>query len=225
MRISFDQPEYTADVVGLGALRLLEALRNHNKRRGRTSKLYQAGSSEMFGKVWRSPQTETTPFYPRILMRAPRSMPIGRRSTIARLMVCTSATAFFSTTSRRGAERTSSPARSRGVRRAQTRRPEKLALATLTPRDWGFAGDYVEAMWLMLQQEQPDDYVVATGETRSVQEFLEVVFDRLKLDWKKHIRNQSAILSSRGSQSVDRRRLEGEAPTRVDAESKVREAR
>ena len=189
VRISFDQPEYTADVVGLGALRLLEALRDHNKRRGRASKLYQAGSSEMFGKVAENPQSETTPFHPRSPYACAKVyahwQTVNYREAYG-LYACNGI--LFNHESPRRGENFVTRKITRSATRIKLGVQEKLALGNLDARrDWGFAGDYVEAMWLMLQQEQPDDYVIATGETHSVQEFLEVVFDRLKLKWQDHV--------------------------------------
>ena len=189
VRISFDQPEYTADVVGLGALRLLEALRDHNKRRGRAAKLYQAGSSEMFGKITEKPQRETTPFHPRSPYACAKVyahwQTVNYREAYG-LFACNGI--LFNHESPRRGENFVTRKITRSATRIKVGIQEKLALGNLdAQRDWGFAGDYVEAMWLMLQQDQPDDYVVATGETHSVQEFLEVVFDRLKLKWQDHV--------------------------------------
>jgi GDPmannose 4,6-dehydratase len=174
VRISFDQPEYTADVVGLGALRLLEAIRDHNKRHGRAARYYQAGSSEMFGRVAEVPQRETTPFHP--------------RSPYA----CAKVYAHWQTINYREAYGLFA---ANGIlfNHESPRRGENFVNLDAR-RDWGFAGDYVEAMWMMLQQEQADDYVVATGETHSVQEFLERVFDLLKLDWRKCIQTDPRYL-------------------------------
>jgi GDPmannose 4,6-dehydratase len=189
VRISFDQPEYTADVVGLGALRLLEALRDHNKRRGRAARLYQAGSSEMFGKAAEIPQRETTPFHPRSPYACAKVyahwQTVNYREAYA-LFACNGI--LFNHESPRRGENFVTRKITRSATRIKLGIQEKLELGNLdAKRDWGFAGDYVEAMWLMLQQENPDDYVVATGETHSVNEFLEVVFDRLKLKVKDHV--------------------------------------
>ncbi len=185
VRVSFDQPVYTAQVDAVGTLRLLEALRDL----GLPTRFYQASSSEMFGKVRETPQTETTPFYPR--------SPYG----------CAKAFSYWQTVNYREAYgifacngilfNHESPRRgetfvTRKITRAATRikegLQEKLFLGNLdAKRDWGFAGDYVEAMWLMLQQDPPDDYVIATGETHSVREFLDVVFGRLGLDWNQYV--------------------------------------
>ena len=187
VRISFDQPEYTADVVGLGALRLLEALRDYNKRRGRAARLYQAGSSEMFGKAQQVPQVETTPFHPRSPYACAKVYAHWQTTNYREsydLFACNGI--LFNHESPRRGENFVTRKITRSAGRIKVGLQDKLALGNLDARrDWGFAGDYVEAMWLMLQQEQPDDYVIATGETHSVQEFLELAFDRLKLDPKK----------------------------------------
>jgi GDPmannose 4,6-dehydratase len=189
VRISFDQPEYTADVVGLGTLRLLETLRDHNQRHGREARLYQAGSSEMFGKVSEVPQRETTPFHPR--------SPYACAKVYAHWQTVNYREAYnlfavngilFNHESPRRGENFVTRKISRSVGRIKVGLQNKLLLGNLdAKRDWGFAGDYVEAMWLMLQQEYPDDFVIATGETHSVQEFLELAFDRLKLDWRQYV--------------------------------------
>jgi GDPmannose 4,6-dehydratase len=189
VRISFDQPEYTADVVGLGALRLLEALRDHNKRRGRAAKLYQAGSSEMFGKVVDVPQRESTPFHPRSPYACAKVyahwQTVNYREAYG-LFACNGI--LFNHESPRRGENFVTRKITRSATRIKLGVQEKLALGNLDARrDWGFAGDYVEAMWLMLQQEQPDDYVIATGESHSVREFLEAVFDHLKLKVSDHV--------------------------------------
>lgn len=185
VRVSFDQPIYTANVDGLGTLRLLEAIRMMKK----PPRFYQASSSEMYGKVVETPQSEKTPFYPR--------SPYG----------CAKVYSFWQTVNYREAYNIfacngilfnhESPRRgetfvTRKITRAATRiklgLQDKLYLGNLdAKRDWGFAGDYVEAMWLMLQQDSPDDYVVATGQTHSVREFLDEVFGYLGLDWEKYV--------------------------------------
>ncbi|MHB9070747.1 MAG: GDP-mannose 4,6-dehydratase [Sedimentisphaerales bacterium] len=185
VRVSFDQPIYTANVDALGTLRVLEAIRSMKK----PAKFYQASSSEMYGKVVETPQTEKTPFYPR--------SPYG----------CAKVYSFWQTVNYREAYdmfacngilfNHESPRRgetfvTRKITRAATRiklgLQNKLYLGNLeAKRDWGFAGDYVEAMWLMMQQEKADDFVIATGHTYSVKEFLDEVFGFLNLDWKKYV--------------------------------------
>jgi len=196
VRISFDQPEYTADVVGLGALRLLEALRDHNKRHGRAARYYQAGSSEMFGRVAEVPQRETTPFHPRSPYACAKVyahwQTINYREAYG--LFAANGILFNHESPRRG-ENFVTRKITRSATRIKLGLQESLALRNLDARrDWGFAGDYVEAMWMMLQRDQPDDYVVATGETHSVQEFLERVFDRLQLDWRKYVQTDPRYL-------------------------------
>jgi GDPmannose 4,6-dehydratase len=218
VRISFDQPEYTADVVGLGALRLLEALRDHNKRHDRAARLYQAGSSEMFGKVVEVPQKETTPFHPR--------SPYACAKVYAHWQTVNYREAYdlfavngilFNHESPRRGENFVTRKITRSAGRIKVGLQNKLLLGNLeAKRDWGFAGDYVEAMWLMLQQERPDDYVIATGDTHSVQEFLEVAFGCLELDWHKYVDTDerffrpSEVDILRGDSSKARRSLHWE---------------
>ena len=185
VRVSFDNPIYTVNTDALGTLRLLEAMRSSKKN----ARFYQASSSEMYGKVVETPQNEKTPFYPR--------SPYG----------CAKVYSFWQTVNYREAYglfacngilfNHESPRRgetfvTRKITRAATRiklgLQEKLYLGNLdAKRDWGYAADYVEVMWLMLQTERPDDYVIATGETHSVREFLDEVFGYLGLDWKKYV--------------------------------------
>src|SRR6202521_241048 len=196
VRISFDQPEYTADVVGLGALRLLEALRDHNKRRGRAARFYQAGSSEMFGKVAEIPQRETTPFHPRSPYACAKLyahwQTVNYREAYG-LFACNGI--LFNHESPRRGENFVTRKITRSATRIKLGIQEKLSLGNLDARrDWGFAGDYVRAMWLMLQQEQPDDYVVATGETHAVREFCEVAFRHAGLDYQQHVVPDPALI-------------------------------
>jgi GDPmannose 4,6-dehydratase len=189
VRISFDQPEYTADVVGLGALRLLEAIRDHNKRHDRMVRFYQAGSSEMFGKVAEVPQRETTPFHPRSPYACAKCyahlQSVNYREAYG--LFATNGILFNHESPRRG-ENFVTRKITRSATRIKLGLQEKLALGNLDARrDWGFAGDYVEAMWMMMQQPEPSDYVVATGENHTVKEFLELAFDRVKLDWQKYV--------------------------------------
>ncbi|MBA2503855.1 MAG: GDP-mannose 4,6-dehydratase [Pyrinomonadaceae bacterium] len=185
VRVSFDVPEYTGEVTGLGCVRLLEALREV----GIQPKFYQASSSELYGKVLEVPQTENTPFYPR--------SPYG----------CAKAYAYYITVNYRESydlfacngilfnhesERRGETFVSRKITRAATRiklgLQNKLYLGNLdAQRDWGYAKDYVEAMWMMMQAEEPDDYVIATGEAHSVREFLDESFSLVDLDWKEYV--------------------------------------
>ncbi len=192
VRVSYDQPVYTAQVDAVGTLRLLEVLRDS----GLPVRFYQASSSEMYGKVEETPQNEKTPFHPR--------SPYG----------CAKVFAYWQTVNYREAYgmfaangilfNHESPRRgetfvTRKITRAATRikegLQEKLYLGNLdAKRDWGFAGDYVEAMWMMLQEDAPDDYVIATGQTRSVRDFLSEVFGLLDLDWKKYVETDPRYL-------------------------------
>ena len=196
VRISFDQPAYTADVVGLGALRLLEAIRDYTKRHGCAVRYYQAGSSEMFGQAAEVPQRETTPFHPRSPYACAKCyahwQTINYREAYGLFAV--NGILFNHESPRRG-ENFVTRKISRSATRIKLGMQDKLVLGNLEARrDWGFARDYVEAMWLMLQQERPDDYVVATGETHSVREFLELAFERVGLDWQKHVEFDSRFI-------------------------------
>jgi GDPmannose 4,6-dehydratase len=186
VRVSFDIPEYTAEITGLGTIRLLEAIRES----GLKPKFYQASSSEMFGKVQEVPQRETTPFYPRSPYGAAKLY--GHWITVnyreAYNMFACSGILFNHESPRRG-ETFVTRKITKAAARIKLGLQQELYLGNLdAKRDWGFAGDYVEAMWLMLQQPVPDDYVIATGETHTVREFLEVAFDHLDLDWKRHVK-------------------------------------
>ncbi len=185
VRVSFDQPVYTVQADALGTINLLEAIRDT----GRKTRFYQASSSEMYGKVIETPQTEKTPFHPRSPYACAKVysywQTINYRESYG--MFCCNGILFNHESPRRGETFVT-----RKITRAATRIKEglqgKLFLGNLdAKRDWGFAGDYVEAMWLMLQQDRPDDYVVATGETHSVREFLDEVFGHLGLNWKKYV--------------------------------------
>ena len=185
VRVSFDQPIYTVNADALGTLRLLEALRLMKN----PPRFYQASSSEMFGKVIQTPQTESTPFYPRSPYACAKVyshwQTINYREAYG-IFAC-SGILFNHESPRRGETFVT-----RKITRAATRiklgLQDKLYLGNIdAKRDWGFAGDYVEAMWLMLQQDNPDDYVVATGETHSVREFLAEVFGHLELDWQEYV--------------------------------------
>lgn len=189
VKVSFDQPEFTVNVDALGTLRMLEAIRGFQQKSGKVVKFYQAGSSEMFGKVQEVPQKETTPFYPRSPYSCAKVFShwqtVNYREAYGLFAV--NGILFNHESPRRGETFVT-----RKITRAATRiklgLQKKLFLGNLdAKRDWGFAGDYVEAMWLMLQQDKPDDYVVATGETYSVKEFLQETFSLLELDWNKYV--------------------------------------
>lgn len=190
VRVSFDEPEYTVDVVALGSLRLLEAIRDFQDRTGKQVKFYQAGSSEMYGKVREIPQTETTPFYPRSPYAAAKVyaywQTVNYREAYG-LFACNGI--LFNHESPRRGETFVTRKITRAATRIKLKLQDQLYLGNLEARrDWGFAGDYIEAMWLMLQQDEPDDYVIATGKNYSVQEFLQKVFSRLDLDWDRYVK-------------------------------------
>ncbi len=181
VRTSFDIPEYTAEVVALGTLRLLEAVRDS----GFTPKFYQASSSEMFGKVAEIPQTEKTPFYPRSPYGISKVFgywtAVNYRESYG-VFACNGI--LFNHESPRRGETFVSRKITMAAARIAAGLQDKLYLGNLDARrDWGYAKDYVEAMWLMLQQDEPGDYVVATGETHSIREFLDEAFGYLDLDW------------------------------------------
>jgi GDPmannose 4,6-dehydratase len=185
VKVSFDVPEYTADVTGTGTLRLMEAIRTCAPK----AKFYQASSSEMFGKVLEVPQTEKTPFYPRSPYGAAKvySYWITKNYRESYDMFACNGILFNHESPRRG-ETFVTRKITRAVAAIKAGKQDKLYLGNLdAKRDWGFAGDYVEAMWLMLQQDKPDDYVVATNETHSVKEFCEIAFGRVGLDWQKYV--------------------------------------
>ena len=186
VRVSFDIPEYTGEVTGLGTLRILEAIRES----GLQPKFYQASSSEMFGKVQEVPQKETTPFYPRSPYGVAKVysywITVNYREAY-NLFACNGI--LFNHESPRRGETFVTRKITKAAARIKMGVQQELYLGNLdAKRDWGYAGDYVEAMWLMLQQPDPDDYVVATGETHSVREMLDVAFDVVGLDWKPYVK-------------------------------------
>lgn len=185
VRVSFDIPEYTGDVTAIGALRMLEGIR----KTGLKTRFYQASSSEMFGLVQAVPQSEETPFYPRSPYAAAKVyahwITVNYRESYD--MYACSGILFNHESPRRG-ETFVTRKITRAVARIQAGIQDKLYLGNLdAKRDWGFAKEYVEAMWLMLQQDKPDDYVIATGETHTVREFLEESFQHVGLDWEKYV--------------------------------------
>ena len=186
VRVSFDQPVYTVQADALGTINLLEAIRDT----GQKIKFYQASSSEMFGKVVETPQTETTPFYPRSPYACAKVYSYWQTVNYREAydMYAVNGILFNHESPRRGETFVT-----RKITRAATRIKEglqtELYLGNLeAKRDWGFAGDYVEAMWLMLQHDKAEDFVISTGETHSVREFLDEVFGILKLDWKQYVK-------------------------------------
>jgi GDPmannose 4,6-dehydratase len=186
VRVSFDVPEYTGDVTGLGTTRLLEAIRETAPK----ARFYQASSSEMYGLVQAVPQREDTPFYPRSPYGAAKVygywMTVNYRESYK--MHASNGILFNHESPRRG-ETFVTRKITRALARIKAGLQKELYLGNLeAKRDWGYAPEYVEAMWLMLQQDESGDYVVATGETHSVQEFLEVAFGCAKLDWKEYVK-------------------------------------
>ena len=185
VRVSFDTPIYTADVTGTGTIRLLEAIR----RTGVNARFYQASSSEMFGKVQEVPQRETTPFYPRSPYGAAKVFSYWTTVNYREahdLFACNGI--LFNHESPRRGETFVTRKITRAATRIKVGLQDKVYLGNLdAQRDWGYAKDYVRAMWLMLQQDTPDDYVIATGETHSVQEFLEETFAYLDMDHRDHV--------------------------------------
>ena len=189
---SWDQPLLTGEYNSLGVTRILEAVRQVDNR----IKIYQASSSEMYGRVREVPQTELTPFYPRSPYGV--SKVFGHYITVnyreSYGMFAVSGILFNHESPRRGLEFVTRKVTD-GVARIKLGLADHLALGNLDAhRDWGFAGDYVRAMWLMLQQDQPDDYVIATGISHSVRELVEIAFGRVGLDWQKHVRTDPALL-------------------------------
>jgi GDPmannose 4,6-dehydratase len=188
VKVSFEQPEYTADVVGTGTLRLFEAVRDYRTEAANGVRIYQAGSSEMFGAA-NPPQTETTPFEPRspYAIGKVAAYWFARNYREAYDMFIANGILFNHESPRRG-ETFVTRKITRAVGRIKLGLQKKLYLGNLdAKRDWGFAGDYVEAMWLMLQHDTADDFVVATGEAHSVREFLEAAFDYAGLDWEQYV--------------------------------------
>jgi GDPmannose 4,6-dehydratase len=183
--VSFDSPEYTTDITATGAVRLLEAIRET----GIQPRFYQASSSEMFGKVQEIPQTEKTPFYPR--------SPYGCAKVYAYWITVNYRESYglhasngilFNHESPRRGETFVTRKITRAVAHIRAGLQTRLYLGNLdAKRDWGYAKEYVEAMWLMLQQDQSDDYVIATRETHSIREFLDAAFGHVGLDWRKHV--------------------------------------
>ena len=185
VRVSFDCPEYTTDITATGAVRILEAIRET----GMKPRFYQASSSEMYGLVQAVPQSETTPFYPRSPYACAKLyahwVTVNYRESYG--LHASSGILFNHESPRRG-ETFVTRKITRAVAHILLGLQDKLYLGNLdSKRDWGYAKEYVEAIWLMLQQDQPDDYVIATGETHSVKEFLEVAFAHVGLDWKKYV--------------------------------------
>ncbi|MBI4055163.1 MAG: GDP-mannose 4,6-dehydratase [Elusimicrobia bacterium] len=214
---SWNQPVLTADVTGAGAVRLLEAVRKYKA----DARIYQASSSEMFGKVQESPQTEKTPFYPRspygVAKVYAHYITVNYRESYG-LFAC-SGICFNHESPRRGLEFVSRKI-THAVAQIRHGLAQELALGNLEARrDWGFARDYVRAMWLILQQESPEDYVVATGAAHSVKDFLRIAFEEAGLAWEKYIRIDPALFRPAevdylvGNAEKARRKLDWEPET------------
>jgi GDPmannose 4,6-dehydratase len=195
--MSFNQAELTANVTGTGVLRMLEAIRIVGGSNDNPMRFYQASSSEMFGKVRETPQTEATPFYPRSPYGCAKvfghDITVNYRESYG-LYAC-SGILFNHESERRGLEFVTRKI-TNAAARIKLGLQDELVLGDLEPRrDWGYAGDYVKAMWLMLQQDQPDDYVVATGETYQVKEFVRLAFEAAGLDdWERYVRQDKKFL-------------------------------
>ena len=188
VQVSFEVPEFTVDVTGLGVLRLLEAIRNYLDHGGKPLRFYQAGSSEMFGSA-KPRQNEETRFHPRSPYACAKvfghCQVVNYRESYG-LFLCNGI--LFNHESPRRGESFVTRKITRAATRIKLGLQEKLHLGNLeAKRDWGYAGDYVEAMWLMLQQDQPDDYVVATGVSLSIRDFLNLVFGQLGMDWQEFV--------------------------------------
>ncbi|AJE04198.1 GDP-mannose 4,6-dehydratase [Geobacter pickeringii] len=203
VRVSFDVPEYTGEVDAMGAVRILEGIREA----GISPKFYQASSSELYGKVVETPQKETTPFYPRSPYACAKAyafyITLNYRESYG-MFACNGI--LFNHESPRRGETFVTRKITRAAGRIKAGLQERLYLGNLdAKRDWGFAGDYVEAMWLMLQQDQPDDYVVATGETYSVRLFAEKVFARLgmPLEWRGSGVNEQGVDANTGKVLIE----------------------
>jgi GDPmannose 4,6-dehydratase len=218
VRVSFDIPEYTGDVTGLGTVRILEAIRET----GLKARFYQASSSEMYGQAKEIPQRETTPFYPRSPYGAAKVyaywVTVNYRESYG-LFACNGI--LFNHESPRRGETFVTRKVSRAVARIQAGMDNELYLGNLeAKRDWGYAKEYVEAIWLMLQQDRPDDYIIATGEAHSVREFVEEAFAYVGLDWRKYVKKDpkyyrpSEVDLLIGDPSKAKRVLEWEAKTR-----------
>jgi len=189
VRVSFDMPIYTADTVAMGAFKLLEAIRDFQDKSGQQVRYYQASSSEMYGKVIETPQTENTPFYPRspyaVAKVAAHWITVNYRESYDMHASCG---ILFNHESPRRGETFVTRKITRAVGRIRMGLQDKVFLGNLdSKRDWGYAGDYVKMMWMMLQQDQADDYVVATGRTISVREFADMAFQAAGLNFEDHV--------------------------------------
>ncbi len=196
VRVSFDMPLYTADIVAMGALRLLDSVREFQQESGQQVRYYQASSSEQYGKVVETPQKETTPFHPRSPYACAKVMAhwatVNYRESYG--LHCSCGILFNHESPRRG-ETFVTRKITRAVGRIKLGLQEKVFLGNLdAQRDWGFAGDYVKMMWMMLQQDKPEDYVIATGRSISVRQFCELAFNHAGLDYRDHVAFDSRYL-------------------------------
>jgi GDPmannose 4,6-dehydratase len=224
VKVSFDQPIYTVDTDATGAIRLLEAVREYQDQTGYQIRYYQASSSEMFGKVQEVPQKETTPFYPR--------SPYGCAKVFAHWATVNYREAYglhascgilFNHESPRRGETFVTRKITRAVGRIRLGLQKKVFLGNLDARrDWGYAGDFVEAMWLMLQQDEPDDYVIATGKMIAVRDFCELAFGHVELDYRDFVEvdpkyfRPSEVEQLQGSAAKARKKLGWEPRTTVE---------
>ena len=184
VRVSFDCPEYTADIDAMGTLRLLESIKAHCPE----ARFYQASSSELFGKVLEIPQRETTPFHPRSPYGIAKQFAFWYTVNAREQGLHASNGILFNHESPRRGETFVTHKITKAAARISLGLQDVITLGNLdAKRDWGHAKDYVEAMWLMLQQPEPDDYIIATGETHSVRNLLTVAFERVGLDWKNYV--------------------------------------
>jgi GDPmannose 4,6-dehydratase len=224
VRVSFDMPIFTAETVAMGALKLLEAVRDYQQESGEQVRYYQASSSEQYGKVVETPQKETTPFYPRSPYACAKMMAhwatVNYRESYGMHASCG---ILFNHESPRRGETFVTRKITRAVGRIKMGLQSKVFLGNLdSKRDWGFAGDYVKVMWMMLQQDKPDDYVVATGKTISVREFAELAFEHAGLDFRKHVEFDPRYLRPAevdlllGDPSKAKRQLKWEPETSVE---------
>jgi GDPmannose 4,6-dehydratase len=227
VRVSFDVPEYTADITGVGAARLLEAIIESGI--GKKVRYYQASSSEMFGKVQAVPQSETTPFYPRSPYACAKAfahyLTVNYRESYG--LFAASGILFNHESPRRG-ENFVTRKITVAAARIKLGLQKELSLGNLdSKRDWGFAPEYVEGMWRMLQADQPDDYVLATNETYTIRDFLDASFGHLGLDWKDHVKFDSRFLRPSevdlliGDYSKAKQLLGWEPQTRMHALAKL----
>jgi len=238
VRVSFDIPEYTCDVTGVGAVRILEAIVEAGI--GKKVRFYQASSSEMFGKVQAIPQTESTPFYPRSPYACAKVFAhwatVNYRESYDMFACCG---ILFNHESPRRGENFVTRKITRAVGRIKAGLQEKLFLGNLkSKRDWGYAKEYVEGMWRMLQQDRPDDYVLATNQTNTIEEFLEVSFNHVGLDWHDYVDFDSRFLRpaevdlligdyTKARETIGwepHTRMDGLARLMVDADVKLAEA-